>query len=285
MALQLATHNGPFHADDVLAAALVRVFLDAEATVVRSRNPEVLAKADVVFDVGGVFDVATRRFDHHQRDYQGDRSSAGMVLDWLESDGHVSASIAEALRFQLVDYVDAVDTGARASAGDVPCFSTMVGVLTEQATDDSFDVWYERAVAMAVDISSAISIGCKRSETDARAVLAAMDDAVANERRVLFFDEYLKWKPAYFGAAGSEHPTDYVIFPGRNDWRVVTIPVAVDSKDDKRKLPSEWAGLEGAALEKVVGVPGARFCHKNCFIAAFENKEAALEALRKWDRL
>jgi uncharacterized UPF0160 family protein len=61
--------------------------------------------------------------------------------------------------------------------------------------------------------------------------------------------------------------------------------VAADSKDDKRKLPEEWAGLEGAALEEVVGVVGARFCHKNRFIAAFEHREAALAALRAWDRL
>ncbi len=285
MALQLATHNGPFHADDVLAAALVRVFVDPLAEVVRSRDPEVLAKADIVFDVGGVFDVATRRFDHHQRDYKGNRSSAGMVLDWLEAERHVTKSVAHALRFQLVDYVDAVDTGARASSGDIPCFSTMVGVLVERASDSDFDRWYERAVSMAIDISSAIAMGCQRSERDAQAVHSAMEEAVADKRRVLFFEEYLKWKPAYFGAGGAEHPTEYVIFPGRNDWRVVTIPVAADSKDDKRKLPEEWAGLEGAALEEVVGVIGARFCHKNRFIAAFEHREAALAALRAWDRL
>ena len=285
MALQLATHSGPFHADDVLAAALVRVFLDPAATVVRSRDSDILTKADIVFDVGGVFDQETRRFDHHQRDYEGNRSSAGMVLDWLESEQHVSPSVAHALRFQLVDYVDAVDTGARASAGDIPCFSTMVGVLVEQADDEDFDTWYERAVSMAIDITSAISKGCERSERDARAVVAAMEDAVTSERRVLFFAEYLKWKPAYFGAGGADHPTEYVVFPGRNDWRVVTIPVAADSKDDKRKLPEEWAGLEGAALEEVVGVVGARFCHKNRFIAAFEHREAALAALRAWDRL
>lgn len=285
MALQLATHNGPFHADDVLAAALVRIFADSDATVLRTRDSEKLAGADVVFDVGGVFDVGTCRFDHHQRDYEGNRSSAGMVLDWLESTSKVSASVASALRFQLVDYVDAVDTGARTSAGDVPCFSTMVGVLVERASDKDFDHWYERAVSMAQDIAQGIITGTERSERDAEAVHAAMETAVSEGRRVLFFDAYLKWKPAYFAAGGGEHPTDYVLFPGKGDWRVVTVPVAIDSKDDKRKLPEEWAGLEGASLEEVVGVPGARFCHKNRFIAAFDSREAAILALRAWKRL
>lgn len=285
MALHLATHNGPFHADDVLAAALVRIFVDSEATVLRTRDSEKLAGADVVFDVGGVFDAETCRFDHHQRGYEGNRSSAGMVLDWLESTGKVSASVASALRFQLVDYVDAVDTGARTSAGDVPCFSTMVGVLVERASDKDFDQWYERAALMAQDIAQGIITGTERSERDAKAVHKAMQTAVSECRRVLFFDTYLKWKPAYFAASGAVHPTDYVLFPGKGDWRVVTVPVAIDSKDDKRKLPEEWAGLEGAALEEVVGVSGARFCHKNRFIAAFDTREAAISALREWKRL
>ncbi len=285
MPLQLATHDGPFHADDVLAAALVRNFLDSEATVVRTRDSQVLKAADLVFDVGGIFDPIAARFDHHQREYQGKRSSAGMVLDWLECRGQVAPSIATALRFQLVDYVDAVDIGARTSGRGVPCFSIMVGILVERAEAGDFDRWYERAVEVAIDLVAGIAAGCLRAERDAEAVHGAMKEAVASERRVLFLKTYLKWKPAYFAAAGAKHPTEYVLFPGRGDWRVTTIPVAADSQRDKRKLPGEWAGLEGAELEKVVGVEGARFCHKNCFIAGFESRDAALEALRRWGRL
>jgi len=285
MALLLVTHNGPFHADDVLAAALIRVFLDASAIVTRTRDENAIENADVVFDVGGVFDPLKRRFDHHQREYSGLRSSAGMVLDWLECRGQVGQSVASSLRTQLVDYVDAIDTGAMRGQSGVPCFSSLVGMLVERAVDGDFDRWYERAVEMAIDIVEAIRSGCLRSERDTRAVHSAMAEALKSNSRVIFFDEYLKWKPAYFEAAGAEHPTEYVLFPGRDDWRVVTIPVAAESLDDKRKLPGEWAGLSGAELEKVVGVSGARFCHKNCFIAAFENKDAAVEALRRWDRL
>ena len=71
MALRVATHWGSFHADDVLAWALIRHFLDSDAEVVRSRDPAVLASADIVMDVGGTFDPAARRFDHHQQEYTG----------------------------------------------------------------------------------------------------------------------------------------------------------------------------------------------------------------------
>ncbi|WP_334169494.1 MYG1 family protein, partial [Timonella senegalensis] len=61
----IATHNGKFHADDVFGVALLKQ-LYPDAQVVRSRDPKVLDQADIVLDVGGVYDVEARRFDHHQ---------------------------------------------------------------------------------------------------------------------------------------------------------------------------------------------------------------------------
>ncbi len=35
--------------------------------VFRTRDPALLAVCDIVVDVGGVYDPATHRYDHHQR--------------------------------------------------------------------------------------------------------------------------------------------------------------------------------------------------------------------------
>lgn len=286
MALRLATHDGPFHADDVLACALVRVFRDPEVEVVRTRDPERLAEADVVVDVGGEHDPAAGRFDHHQKSYEGPRSSAGMVLDWLEAEGDLAPALAQRLREEVVDYVDAVDNGRRRPEEGVPCLSTVLGTLNELAEGD-FDRWYLRAVDVASDYLRAFRAGVRRAEEAAETVRAAMRAAVAEERNVLFFDRYVKWKPTYFAEGGQAHPTQYALFPGPKgkDWRVVTIPVELGSREDKRKLPESWGGLEGAALEEVTGVPGSVFCHRNRFIASFTSREAALKALERWDRL
>ncbi|MFK7998742.1 MAG: MYG1 family protein [Polyangiales bacterium] len=279
----LGTHSGPFHADDVLAAALIRTFLDAEAKVVRSRDPEVLATADIVFDVGHVFDPETRRFDHHQREYEGNRSSAGMVLDFLESEGNIEAPLAEHLRRVLVDYVDAVDVGARQPEDGVPCFSMLIGVLNESANED-FDKLYERGVAMAMDLVGGLRDGLARANAAKEEVQAAMKVAAEAGRKTIRLDRYMKWKPAYFENDGANHSTEYVLFPGKGDWRVVTIPVAEGSREDKRKLPEEWGGLEGEELQKITGTEGAKFCHRNRFIAGFATESAALDALQRWDR-
>lgn len=72
MAKRIATHDGSFHCDEALACFMLRRHTQefAGATVVRTRNPEVLASCDIVVDVGAVYDPARNLFDHHQREFQ-----------------------------------------------------------------------------------------------------------------------------------------------------------------------------------------------------------------------
>jgi hypothetical protein len=53
----IATHSGSFHCDEALGCYLLRQTDEfAGARIVRSRDPEVLKGADVVIDVGAVYD-------------------------------------------------------------------------------------------------------------------------------------------------------------------------------------------------------------------------------------
>lgn len=68
--LQIGTHDGIFHCDEVLACFLLKQLPTyAEAKIIRSRNDSVLKDCDIVVDVGAVFDSATHRYDHHQRGF------------------------------------------------------------------------------------------------------------------------------------------------------------------------------------------------------------------------
>lgn len=63
----IATHSGSFHCDEALGCWLLkRTEPFKAAEIIRSRDPAVLATADIVIDVGGVYDESTLRFDHHQ---------------------------------------------------------------------------------------------------------------------------------------------------------------------------------------------------------------------------
>lgn len=64
---KIGTHDGVFHCDEVLACYMLKTLPEyADAEIVRSRNPEILATCDIVVDVGSEFIPDKLRFDHHQ---------------------------------------------------------------------------------------------------------------------------------------------------------------------------------------------------------------------------
>ena len=180
-----------------------------------------------------------------------------------------------------MDYVDAVDNGRVSPRDGVPCFASIVDAYNQPAsTHPEYDAAFVDAAAMAQGLVRGLVAEHVAIEAADRAVAAAMDAAVAAGRRVLFFDSYVRWKPAYFERGGATHPTDFVLFPGTDgSWRVIAIPPEPSSFAQKRSLPAAWAGLTDAALEAVTGIPGSVFCHKNRFIAVFKTRDGAVRAL------
>jgi uncharacterized UPF0160 family protein len=67
----IGTHSGVFHADDAMGCVLLRDYTERYkgAKVVRTRDPELLKQLDIVIDVGGVYDPALQRYDHHQKGF------------------------------------------------------------------------------------------------------------------------------------------------------------------------------------------------------------------------
>ena len=287
MSTTVATHSGPFHADDVLAWALIRIFFDDDADLIRTRDQSLIEAADIVVDVGGLHDPSTLRFDHHQHEYTGSLSSAGMVLQWLESSERITAALAAELRSQVVDYVDDVDNGRRMPDTGVPCFAQMVGAYNQGCnTLEEFDASFRRVGDAAMGMVAGLVMGHTARLASAATVVTAMEAARSAGRNVIFMDRYHTWKDIYFEHDGTNHPTEYVLHPGIDGrWRAVGIPPVRGSFAQKRPFPEAWAGLRDAELAAVTGVEGSLFCHKNRFIAVFTTREGALEAMGRFDLL
>ena len=287
MPTTVATHSGPFHADDVMAWALIRTFFDADADLIRTRDQALIETVDVVFDVGGLYDPPSFRFDHHQQEYTGPLSSAGMVLRWLEASGRLTAPLAKLLREQIVDYVDDVDNGRRMPDVGVPCFAKLVDAYNQGCyTLEDFDASFRRAGEAAVGMVAGIKQGHEDQLASASIVVSAMEAARAAGRNVIFMDRYHSWKDIYFDHDGVDHPTEFVLHPGIDGrWRAVAIPPVRGSFAQKRPFPEPWAGLRDAELSAATGVEGSLFCHKNRFIAVFTSKEGALEAMGRFGLL
>jgi len=97
--LVIGTHNGKFHCDEVLACFMLRQLPEyKDATITRSRDPEVLDACDIVVDVGGKYDTTTHRYDHHMRTFQETMNSVRPEKEWttkLSSAGLVYCHFGE----------------------------------------------------------------------------------------------------------------------------------------------------------------------------------------------
>lgn len=61
----IITHDGQFHADEVLACGIL-LEIYPHAKICRSRDPHIISKGDIVVDVGKIYNPLEGKFDHHQ---------------------------------------------------------------------------------------------------------------------------------------------------------------------------------------------------------------------------
>lgn len=59
------THPGHHHGDEVLATWFLQQVFKDQITIVRSSEADVMKRADILYDCGGVCDPDAGRFDHH----------------------------------------------------------------------------------------------------------------------------------------------------------------------------------------------------------------------------
>lgn len=66
--VNIGTHDGRFHVDEVLACVIAKIMYDDKIIITRSRDPEILEICHILFDVGGEYNPRKFKFDHHQKD-------------------------------------------------------------------------------------------------------------------------------------------------------------------------------------------------------------------------
>ena len=273
----IATHDGSFHADEVFAIAALGL-LGETAKVVRTRDPDALATADLRVDVGFRDDARTGDFDHHQRGFDAARGNgvryASFGLVWREFGVRIcddDAEVATAVDETLVQTIDANDTGQRLTEPIVDgvrpfSISAVIGGFNarwdEIVSPGEERVRFDAAVTLAREILAreiaAVASG-RRAERIVRAAIAATPDP-----RVVELPVNAPWKRVLVPATADAL---FVIYPKRQGFGLEAVPQALGSFENRRDLPAAWAGLEGADLVAVTGVPDALFCHAKRFLA------------------
>jgi uncharacterized UPF0160 family protein len=283
--MQVATHDGSFHADEVFAVAALGL-LSEPLEVVRTRDPDLLSAADLRVDVGFRHEPSAGDFDHHQRDFDLTRDNgvgyASFGLVWREFGRQICAGsqeVADAVERSLVQAVDANDTGQQITQSMIEG----VGPFTVNAVIGGFNArWDEDLTAVeerarfdaAVELARGIlsreiesAVAWSRAAEVVRDAIAAAEDP-----RIVLLGANVPWKQI----VATEAPDAlFVIYPKRQGFGVEAVPAELGTFENRRDLPAEWAGRENADLVEVTGVDDALFCHGKRFLAVARSREGA----------
>lgn len=309
---QIATHSGTFHADDVFGVGVLMGVFPSH-TLIRTRKQELIDAADFAVDVGGTWDAATGRFDHHQRGFDGARptrevdgqsvpgvgyASAGLVWSahgaayvqvWAANHGHTLdeaavASVVRSMDHSLVQYLDLVDTGqADVSPGLFGLSALLAQLNTHWLEEQGLD-GAAKAQLQETRFREAIAITRKFLDHAISKKVAQIraKDIVRNAPRLLggrvlhLSEGGMPWT----GVVVDEMPeVMFVIYPDSdgNQYQVKTVPIESGSFTARLDLPESWAGLRDAELAAVNGVPDSVFCHLNLFIGGARSFEGAVK--------
>lgn len=282
--MKIATHDGPFHADEVFATAMLKN-LFPKADYIRSRKQEVLDTCDIVYDVGGVCDPSKGRFDHHMSDFDIrhpngiKKSSLGLLWQEYGQDYCGSAELAGLVEERFVMAIDAADNGQELfSLNELDISPITVNTVVKSyypkyGQPQDFDAAFEKALAFAAEFLNNL-VEKYRAQLAAKDSFKAQVEASPDNRYVVL-EEALPY------GDGPEHYPEllYIVFPTSegDKYMVRGVPEQTNSFGVRRKLPEAWAGKQGKDFEEVTGVKGADFCHNGLWLAAAKTKDSALK--------
>ncbi len=310
--LNLYTHDGIFHADEVFATALLSLMCE-EINVVRGSDTEIPEDTSdwIVYDIGG------GELDHHTPENKENNGThpgtsvpyAACGLVWrkyykeiLEAEDCPERYIEQVFRrmdTSLFLGIDAEDNAYNPVAGAADLMPNLTDdqkkeLVTQAKTSftvsqvikdfnpkwnsdtDPYDAFLD-AVDFAKDVILN-RLDSVISSLDARDYVMRCIDYSANH--IMIMEEFAPWEGILYGQKSNPKAQDiwYVISPAlRGGWNVHCALVDSDDRTVYRHpLPQSWYGLRYEELQKVSGIETAIFCHASGFLAGCETMADAL---------
>ncbi len=281
----IATHDGPFHADDVFGYVLLKSIFPT-ADFLRTRDTDKLAKADIVFDVGGVQDSTTKRFDHHllsaaKRQNGVIYSAFGLLwneygLQYCDNDEDIHRRIDK----ELVESIDADDNGqiidTRTNFQALrPTIDELVRSFNP-VDDESFDEQFIKVSNIAEQILDRFKKTIVSRLTIEKSVVKSFE--LSSNKSFISIDHYI---PVH-DLRDMPDQLLYIICQEKPDRWLLCAVQNNNLFDSLRKpLPQSWGGLSGEDFVRETGVEDVQSCHRNRFIAVTYTEQAALELARQ----
>ncbi len=300
----IVTHAANFHVDDLFGTACAillfekRGYKKSQIKIKRSLDPKVWATADILLDIGRVYNPKKDRFDHHQDlniTHSNGLKYAAFGLFWKKYGKEMcsfytdlpknSQKIADRVEDKLVVPIDSEDNGVdlfRPTIENVRPF-TIRDVVEMECTPDPFsggdDTSKEKVKNFDRGFFNLIPFAkhiIERSIMDAEAhvkieKIAQKYFAEAPDKRVIILPQFLG-----YGFSKMKDPLVTIYPNARGDWSAKAVRLVSGQFPSRIYFPEKWAGLNGEELAKVSGVSDAVFCHKGLFLAVAKSKEGAI---------
>lgn len=290
----VTTHDGTFHADDVFAVATLSLWAEKQGRrikIVRTRDVSLIAKSDIVLDVGMVYDPQTKRFDHHQKEGAGERENkipyASFGLIWKHYGGEICSSqdVVKKIEQELVMQIDAYDNGvniAKVTYDGVSEYSVAAMIYSFNTSYiEDFGInnkQFYKALYFAKEI-----IKRKIAHAEASVLGFSLTNKLIQEQgepEILILGEKISW-----GRAVSQNKKIKLVISKvktKAEWHV---EVARDDLNDfnsnRVEFPISWRGLSGVDLQKESGVKDVMFCTNGGWLTVAGSKEGAIEIAKK----
>lgn len=289
--LNLVTHSGVFHADDVFSAAMLRIYYSCcYPGVVRVARVDKWPALELVdgSEADGiyhnekgerlnaiVFDIGMGKYDHHgERELRSNGvpyASFGklwreygekLIREWMGGRLNLTDANVEwiANKFDqvFVQGIDAVDNGTM-PLPDYPARAASVSdvILHMNPNWDSEDdpnKNFFKAMRMACDI---LKVELERLASASKArkyVQKALTNAGANTN-VIVLEKFCPWQEELLnGNLPGASNALYIVYPSVRSpgcYKWQAVPVAAGSFEQRCHVPDEWCGKTGAALHAV----------------------------------
>jgi len=267
---KVVTHNGIFHADEVVAVALLKSFYTDETfevTRVNHQTPaEELGSFDYIIDIGSHYNEV-KWFDHHHLDPKTvPMASAGLVWKYVigEAD-YIYPSICE-----LVIQVDLNDIGIEKA--EPHSFVSMIKYLN---TDNPYSQEQEEAFAYAVNLTVKYITAFKSEQDKINKASETVKSTVCvtynNRVTVRWSDDFIPmWDQVLTDATGADCNFFAWYDKVQDKYKIQAVPVEPGSFEF-------GIGIDPALKEQI---PGVEFIHNGKFFAVAKDKKS-LEMLIK----
>ena len=285
----LITHNGTFHADEVLATAILCKVVKNPVVCRIPKVPENLDNEVIVYDIG------LGEFDHHQKNGNGVRENgipyASCGLIWKKFGNEILRKYTDKADFvqflidrDFIQGIDAIDSGEVPKAKSyVNIFSFSQCISTFNPTWDS-DESADKAFVKAVKFADIVLENILKNTVSKAKATGIIEEAIENsEDHILVLDKYVSWK-SVIPFSENEKAKDiwFVVYPSNRgegyNWQCV--PDKKSSSGQRKSVPFRWRGLTAEELRRVTGIKTATFCHYAGFIGGAETLEDTIEFVK-----